>query len=256
MENTNTMATIEFIEKIEALVTDKIEASKEEPKVYELNGKKYLNRTDLEILKRESCGRTELSSLKAVVDFVSTTIENNKDNVELPLLIYASHGNVNVVTSLDEHNDRNVVAIACPQNPNIRFNDYLSMEAFIIQLQTCFVDSKNKKILLDQVKYFSSESKVEAEDDGIGQKVVATQGTAIKKEISLQPIINLTAYRTYKEVEQPETMYLLRVRDGGQIALFEADGGMWKHDATLKVSAYLRKELAKLIEAGSVVVVG
>lgn len=51
-------------------------------------------------------------------------------------------------------------------------------------------------------------------------------------------------------------MYLLRVKQGNRIALYEADGGRWKLEAQKRVAGYLREGLSDLIEDGKVVVIG
>jgi hypothetical protein len=40
-------------------------------------------------------------------------------------------------------------------------------------------------------------------------------------------------------VEQPESKFVLRIKDGPQIALFEADGGEWRLAAMLRIKKFL-----------------
>ena len=49
-------------------------------------------------------------------------------------------------------------------------------------------------------------------------------------------------------------MFLLRLDNNGQIALIEADGGVWKLEATRNIAAYFEEKLGDLISAGRVVV--
>ncbi|MDL2276354.1 hypothetical protein LJC02_01750, partial [Breznakia sp. OttesenSCG-928-G09] len=70
------------------------------------------------------------------------------------------------------------------------------------------------------------------------------------------PIFKVAPFRTFAEVEQPNSRFLLRVREGGEMALFEADGGAWKLEAQNNVSTFIRKELEQEINDGAVVVVG
>ena len=44
-------------------------------------------------------------------------------------------------------------------------------------------------------------------------------------------------------MEQPESEFLLRLDEDGNIGLFEADGGMWKLAARQTIKALLEKEL-------------
>lgn len=60
-----------------------------------------------------------------------------------------------------------------------------------------------------------------------------------------EPMIKLSPYRTFREIEQPESLFLLRMKRerGGvpYVALFEADGGQWKHDAITKIKMYFKE---------------
>ena len=56
------------------------------------------------------------------------------------------------------------------------------------------------------------------------------------------------------QVAQPESMFLLRLKDGGNVGLYEADGGVWKLEATLNIAGYFEEHLKDLISAGRVVV--
>ena len=64
----------------------------------------------------------------------------------------------------------------------------------------------------------------------------------------------LRPYRTFLEVEQPESEFLLRLDEDGNVGLFEADGGMWELEAKRRVAAYFEAKLELEISAGHVVV--
>lgn len=251
MEKSCGLATVEFVDKIRELV----EAENEPFEVKEVLGQTLVNKNWYRI-EKDKPNETRLNSLKGLVDFVKTTVENNNCGLTLPLIIEASYTTMYVKTSLAKDSSRLTLAIVDPRIPKINFGYFMDIHKFIIQLQTCFEDTDNKKALLDKIKYISTESKVETVDNGISHTVTATQGVALKKEINIPPIVKLVGYRTYREVEQPETMYLLRAEDGGELALFEADGGEWQYKAQTKVSNYLRDALQQEIKDGTVVIVG
>ena len=71
---------------------------------------------------------------------------------------------------------------------------------------------------------------------------------------SVKPRLTLMPFRTFREVPQPESEFILRLDDKGRIGLFEADGGMWKIEAKLNIEHYLNDKLKEEIEAGQVVV--
>lgn len=197
-----------------------------------------------------------LNSLNATVDFLRTTCQG--EDFTYPIIVSVTHGYIECYSSLDKYKRRDEILEVKPVVPNINFDCFMYLEQFIIQLQTCFMDTVNKQRLLELVSSFVESEKVEVSDTGISQKVVVEKGSSVKTKdaIVINPFVRLAAYRTYQEVEQPETVYLLRVKENNQIALFEADGGQWKVSAQANISKYLREKLADLIEQDKVVIVG
>lgn len=220
-----------------------------------INGDTYVNQ-QLHKVKPDQCEILALSSLCALVDFTVTTIDTSKEQFAMPLIIRVSYDTIKLQSSLDNNMDRNTIAVVNPILPRIYFDQWISMEEFIIQLQTCFVETPNKMTLINIVSQMTDETKVTRTDDGLGQKVTVTKGTGLKEATSFPPIVKLVPYRTYQEVDQVETMYLIRVKDGGELKIIEADGGAWKSEAQRRVSVYLRNELEHAMEEGTVVVVG
>ena len=72
--------------------------------------------------------------------------------------------------------------------------------------------------------------------------------------MEVRPYVNMQPFRTFLEVEQPESVFLLRLDGNGNVGLFEADGGVWKLEDTRNISAYFEQKLADLIGSGRVVV--
>ena len=77
---------------------------------------------------------------------------------------------------------------------------------------------------------------------------------SLKRNVEINPRVKLQPFRTFLEVAQPESEYLLRVDENGRIGLFEADGGVWKLEAKRNVKEYLAVELDDLVKSGQVVV--
>lgn len=91
-------------------------------------------------------------------------------------------------------------------------------------------------------------------DSGVTQEVSVRRGVALKEQQTVQPIVHLQPYRTFLEVAQPASDFLLRIDKDGHPALYEADGGAWKLEAKRSIAAYLGEQLADLVESGNVVV--
>lgn len=84
-------------------------------------------------------------------------------------------------------------------------------------------------------------------DDGVTQKATIKTGLASKGDAIVPNPVCLRPYRTFLEVEQPESAFVFRMKQDNygsvMCAVFEADGGAWKMDATQAIKEYLQREL-------------
>lgn len=221
----------------------------------DIKGETYV-KGDAERILPDYARREDANTLKAIVDYTKDCLQNGE--IKTPYIINTSHDSVVLKSGLDKYKNRETLMKVEPLLPRIRLNDYLSMEEFIIQLNTCFVESENVKQLTSIVSTVTDEAKVVIQDDGVGMSITQTTGTGIvaNKEFTVNPICRLAPYSTFGEVEQVERKFLLRIKDGGRMALFEADGGVWKLSAQDRVTAYLEASLQEEIEQGKVKIIG
>lgn len=158
-------------------------------------------------------------------------------------IVVTSHKTVEIVShSLPPREDRLTFISASYENEGFAFNRYHDLESFIIGVQCQFVDSQAKEDLLAFVSGITGEEVVNNTDDGISQTVAVKVGFR-KETTTRNPIVMLRPFRTFTEVEQPLSRFLLRIqkgREAPQIALFEADGGQWKSEASANVAEFLR----------------
>jgi hypothetical protein len=128
------------------------------------------------------------------------------------------------------------------------FGKFLSQEEFAIAFRSLFVKEEGDDF--DYVLSYSSlvtgGTQIDGEDDGISQKVQVRRGISgvLKKSEVLKPVVKLSPYRTFREVKQPQSEFLLRVRlnqdDAPMAALFEADGGNWVNQAAESIVEYIQ----------------
>ena len=123
------------------------------------------------------------------------------------------------------------------------------------ELRSLYIPNEGTDYLLKLLGSITSESKVTSSDNGVTQAVEAKSGISLMQKVDIRPRVSLKPFRTFIEVEQPESLFLLRISGSGEIGLYEADGGVWKLEATRNVAAYFEKELKDLIESGDVVVI-
>lgn len=124
----------------------------------------------------------------------------------------------------------------------------------IIELQTMFEQNEGTAYLLDLLSKISTDSNVITTDNGVSQKVEAMTGVNLKTRTAVKPRVKLRPFRTFQEVEQPESEFLLRLDDQGRVGLFEADGYMWRLQARQTIKAFLEDALKEEVESGSVVI--
>ena len=124
----------------------------------------------------------------------------------------------------------------------------------LFRSRSIFVPDERAEYLLDLLSRICKDESVTSVDDGISQTVNVRQGVGLKKTERLKSRILLTPYRTFTEVEQPESEFILRLDNDSRTGLFEVDGGRWKLTAKERIKAYFEERLAAEIEQARVVV--
>lgn len=138
--------------------------------------------------------------------------------------------------------------------PGITVNQEMSQEQAIVELQSLYAVTPDRDYLLALLSRIDVNQGVSTVDNGVSQEVSVRTGAVLKEQQTVKPIVHLQPYRTFLEVEQPASDFLLRLSKSGYPALHEADGGAWRLEAKRNIAAYLGEQLADLIESGNVVV--
>ena len=102
-----------------------------------------------------------------------------------------------------------------------------------------------EKVTYKQIK---DESIAQYGDDGVTQKATIKTGITSVGDAVVPNPVNLRPFRTFIEVEQPESAFVFRMKQGNGVecAIFEADGGAWKNAAMKSIKDYLQFELVEL----------
>ena len=135
-----------------------------------------------------------------------------------------------------------------------QFGRYMDVEEFIISAQCGFDESESKASLIAFVSKICKENSVETSDDGLSQTVTVKDG--LRKAVKeFNPILTLKVRCTFPEVCQPYIQVLVRVSGdkSPMVALFRADGDMWKTEASTLVAEYLRNS-SRIKERGIAVI--
>lgn len=128
-----------------------------------------------------------------------------------------------------------------------------SFDEAMIALRTRFQKTVDTDYTLKLLSEITTGAKVTFNDNGVATTVVTQKGIALQGNETIRPIVSMKPYRTFQEVEQPVSEFLIRINDRG-INFIEADGGMWKLNARENVKAFLEDKLSEEVTQGSVVI--
>ena len=121
----------------------------------------------------------------------------------------------------------------------------LPFDAATVALMTRFQDSQDREYCIQLLSQITTGAHVTYTDNGIASTIVTQKGAALAQNTQIKPLVRLRPYRTFQEVEQPEGIFLIRVKERG-ISFIEADGGMWRLTARNSIKAWLQNELKDL----------
>lgn len=221
------------------------------PETIEAAGKVYSTNQLYRLDKEQEVRSINVRSLSGLVDYVKSNFDH-----ERPVMIHVeSPTKVNVFDALNEVNDRRVYLSAGALLPSITFERFIDREEFQIMLQACFVPNEYKSTVIKIVSSIVEDSGVTTTDDGLSQRVTAKTGVAAVGNIELPNPVKLKPFRTFAEVSQPESEFVLRLKEGGRVALFEADGGAWELNAMANIARYLERALTDEIHAKQVIII-
>lgn len=130
----------------------------------------------------------------------------------------------------------------------------LGFEEAQIALRTRFQETPDTVYAMKLVSDISLGAKVIYNDNGIATTITTQKGVVLQTNEQIRPLVKLRPYRTFQEVEQPESIFLIRVSDRG-ISFIEADGGMWRLTVRETIKKYLEGRLEQEVSEGSVHVV-
>lgn len=221
------------------------------PETVQANGRTYSTRDLYPLDVEKSIEAIKVRSLTGLVDYVKSNFDTEREfmiHVASPTAVY-------LYDSLNQDNDRRCYVKATALLPDITFDRYMQMESFIIQTQANFVQDEHTANLLKFVGSISEENSKETKDNGISQSVVAKVGVATVDEVNVPNPVFLKPFRTFVEIDQPQSSFILRIQAGPQASLFKADGGAWEINAMHNIKEYLSKQFEEQIEYGKVIIV-
>lgn len=203
--------------------------------------------------KMPSVAALRIGTLTGLVDYLKA----NRDGLDMTgVTVHVVNPNrVDVQGPLDDEDRefrRHIYLTAttdlvgeCP----LKWGQWYDAETFIIGLQAGF-DTHGQRDELVMLMSAVRESDVrETFDNGVAQTVQTAGGVVLVGEKKVPNPVLLAPFRTFREITQPVSSFVLRLKKNPQgdkplAALFEADGGTWKLEAIRKITGELTETLA------------
>ena len=214
-----------------------IEAAK--PTFTEKHGLSYANRKFVPILPPQA---TELTvhNLTSLVDYCGAELNESKNYI----IVVDSPSQVSLYTDLNFiTRSRECLLVARMQMEQFNFGREIEAEQFIIKLQSQFVQDETTSAILRMIGNINEETSAKTQDDGTTQTVRVKQGIVKEGWEAVPNPVELAPFRTFAEVAQPASNFVLRVSKGPYAALYEADGGAWKNEATDSIGSFLVEQI-------------
>lgn len=187
----------------------------------------------------------ELETLSSLVDYIKSSIDRLPDKM---IVHVESPTSVVLYSQLDPQRSRETL-IRCKANvPEFAYKRFMDSNSFVISLLSKFRQDADTDI--DRVLQFAGTAETgtvkQYSDDGVSQSVVIKDGISHKTEDLVPSIVTLRPYRSFSEIEQVESRFVFRMDNStGDVdcALFEADGGAWRHETVIRIKKYLEEQL-------------
>ena len=218
-----------------------------EPTIKDINGSTY---SDKEMFKIDTDLRAQPIKCKTLTGLTDYIFANREafNGWKGYFLHVVDEYTVYLTSELDNDRRRENIMVATAQTPRIPVGKYYGQEEFLIGVQANFVPD-DQTALADILRFAGTVTDgtiAEYGDDGVTQKATIRKGVASREEKKVPSPCILRPYRTFHEVNQPASKFIFRMRSGSngpECALFEADGGAWKHQAMENIRDYLIRVL-------------
>ena len=219
-----------------------------EAKKHEIHGDTYSDKELYRIAPyNPKASAIQMHTLTSLVDYIKANIDTMADKM---IIEVKSPTEVSLYSSLDADRKREVLVTVDARIPDFSFDRFMEQEKFCINLQSKFIDSDDRALILQFAGTVETGTIAEYGDDGVTQKATVKTGIASKTEAIVPNPVKLRPYRTFLEVEQPISEFIFRMKqdkyEGIKCAIFEADGGAWMIAATKAIKEYLQFELSDM----------
>lgn len=194
--------------------------------------------------------RIEIHTLTGILDFMNTLVDPNDCDIFIQV---ANEESVLVLSSIFGPFEQRKFFL---HSTNINKTDFVfgqpyDLEQFIVAVQSQFVQDEVTASILKLVGNVKDETVSNWTDDGVTQAVTAKTGIALVERVKVPNPVVLRPFRTFLEVEQPPSLFVLRMKQSQGSAptcsLHQADGGLWRLTAIASIRDFLKSKLPDMV---------
>lgn len=232
------------------MTRDFIEKLQEIDVPHEINyaGRRYTDKQMEALPKAITASALSTSTLTSIIDYITARADSEAlEGTGKFIAHVVGHDCVKLYKELNADKKRDSLIAASTDGCKFQFGQFMSVEQFIINLQSLFVQDDNTANLLEFIGSVQDDTAVKQQDDGVTQRVTAKTGVSLAKTVPVPNPVYLRPFRTFAEIEQPQSAFVFRVRKDEQrgvtAALFEADGAAWKNEAIIEIKDFLKSQL-------------
>lgn len=245
-------------ENIKAALEYAVELKSDQKVVHEIDGKTFFdaskgNLKELEPIKYASS--ITVNSLTGLVGYIKSEFDDpNTEDIQEYLIHIESPTKVTLLSKLNSDRQRECLIQSTAVLDKYPYGNFIDSERFIINMLSLFDRTDDAEAIKRCASSIRIEGGADLRDNGTSQQVTVIQGAQAGTAEVPSPAM-LKPFRTFLEVDQPESQFIFRLNDQGECALFEADGGLWKYEATANILEYLQQELQTEIESGAIKII-
>lgn len=221
----------EFVEKIESLAL--------KGKLITLDDGRVMSAYPLNPVKEPEVECLRCHTLTAIKDYIGSSDGNPN------MMVHVKDWNtVRLIGQVFGHErQRDCFVESKSYDIDHLFDCSVRLEQFIVYIQSSFVQDDVTSAILRVLGSVVQGKEAEYADDGLTQRVTARAGITRREVVDLPNPVTLRPFRTFMDIEQPASLFVLRLkagRDGEQptVSLTEADGGAWKNQAIASIKEF------------------
>ena len=223
------------------------------PNLVQHEGEVFADKKLYRIDKELRAAPITVHTLTSFLDYILSGVDPVKGRM---IVHVVSPERVELISALDSDRKRETLMVAEALIPEFTYGRFIPHENFLIALQSNFLPTEDRDILFRFAGTVESGSVAQYGDDGVTQKATVKTGVASKGDAIVPNPVVLRPFRTFTELDQPESSFVFRMRDDrGEVscALFEADGGAWRNAAIHNIAEFILDALDGMSERVTVI---